>query len=63
MRNWIIIIIIISSSSSSIKYIKYVFYSLKVNSSFILYLKLHKILATSFAVLPSSGPSEKLRMN
>ena len=38
--------------------LKYVFYSLKYNKSFILYLKLHKIRATSFGVLPSSGPSE-----
>ena len=40
-----------------------VFYSLKHNDSFILYLKLHKILATSFAVLPSSGPSENQWIN
>ena len=39
-------------------YIEYVFYSLKHNDSFILYLKLHKILAISFGVLPSSDPSE-----
>ena len=39
-------------------YIQYVFFILKHNISFILYLKLHKIRATSFGVLPSSGPSE-----
>ena len=38
-------------------YVEYVFYSLKHNNSFILHLKLHKIRATSFGVLPSSGPS------
>ena len=31
---------------------------LKHNNSFILYSKLHKIRATSFGVLPSSGPSQ-----
>ena len=39
-------------------YIQYVFFILKHNIYFILYLKLHKIRATSFGVLPSSGPSE-----
>ena len=39
-------------------YVEYVFYSLKHNNSFTLYLKLRKIRATSFGLLPSSGPSE-----
>ena len=39
-------------------YIEYVFYSLKYNNSFILYLKLHKSRATSSCVVPSSGPLE-----
>jgi hypothetical protein len=32
-------------------YVEYVFYSLKHNNSFILYLKRHKIRATSFVTL------------
>ena len=42
----------------NIIYIEYLSYSLKHNNSFILRLKLHKIRATSFGVLPSAGPSQ-----
>ena len=54
----------LSVNTNTVLYIyKYVFYSLKHNNSFILFLKLHKTRATSFGVLLSSGPSEKLRID
>ena len=65
-RSYAAAVLLHPSLSENIKYI-YIqntyFYSLKHNNSFILYLKLHKIRATSFGILPSSDPSQNQRIS